>query len=81
VLQKREQAPKCGNNEEEKKIRKNHSLTQSGSEGPQSRQTVNMAMSPMGVGNKNHGAGEGQQQFSSQSLFKALRELKNMIIK
>jgi hypothetical protein len=29
-----------------------------------------MVMSPMGLGTKNHYAGEGQQQFSSQSVVK-----------
>jgi hypothetical protein len=34
----------------------------------QSCQTVNMVMSPMGLRTRNHCAGRGQQQFSSQSV-------------
>jgi hypothetical protein len=38
----------------------------------QSLMRVNMVMSPVGLGTKNHSAGEDQQQFSSQSVFKGL---------
>jgi hypothetical protein len=34
----------------------------------ENRQTVKMVMNPAEFGNKNHCAGEGQQQFSSKSV-------------
>jgi hypothetical protein len=34
-----------------------------------------MVMSPVGLGTKNHCAGEGQQQFSSQSVSNAIIEV------
>jgi hypothetical protein len=37
------------------------------SEGPHSRRTVNMVVSPVGLGIKNDCVSEDQQQFSSQS--------------
>jgi hypothetical protein len=35
-----------------------------------------MSMSPVGGGTKDHCAGEGRQQFSSQSVFKGFRFLR-----
>jgi hypothetical protein len=43
-----------------------HSIT-GYSEGSKSRQTLKLGMDPVRLGTKNHCAGEGQLQFSSQT--------------
>jgi hypothetical protein len=43
------------------------------SEGSQSCQTVNVAASPVGLGTKDHCAGEGQQQFTGLDCYSVLK--------